>query len=78
MIRSLFLAIIVISCSPYPALGANPRAEAELDKWLENLSHPAPFISKRAAAWVKMKTSVFTVDCAQNGVPPTRGTCKSL
>ena len=53
MIRSLFLAIIVISCSPYPALGANPRAEAELDKWLENLSHPDPFISKRAESEVR-------------------------
>ena len=53
MIRSLFLAIIVISCSPYPALGASPRAEAELDKWLENLSHPDPFISKRAEAEVR-------------------------
>jgi len=53
MIRSLFLAIIVISCSPYPALGASLRAEAELDKWLENLSHPDPFISKRAEAEVR-------------------------
>ena len=53
MIRSLFLAIIVISCSPYPALGASPRTEAELDKWLEELSHPDPFTSKQAEAEVR-------------------------
>ena len=53
MIRSLFMAIIVISCSPYPALGASPRTEAELDKWLEALSHPAPFTSKQAEAEVR-------------------------
>ncbi|MEC8935252.1 MAG: hypothetical protein VX958_07295, partial [Planctomycetota bacterium] len=53
MIRSLFLAIIVISCTPYPALGASPRTEAELDDWLEDLSHPDPFISKQAEAEVR-------------------------
>ena len=53
MIRSLFLALFVISCSPYPVLGAGREPEAELEKWLEGLNHPDPFISRQAESEVR-------------------------
>ena len=53
MTSPLLPALLVISCSLHPALGASARPEAELDKWLEGLNDPDPFVSKLAEAEVR-------------------------
>ena len=53
MTGPLLPALLVISCSLHPALGASARPEAKLDKWLEGLNDPDPFVSKLAEAEVR-------------------------